>query len=211
MKIGEIMTKNVITLTPDQTVKDALNCFSTNQISGAPITKKGKLVGIVSESDLIKKAGDLATVLKKGIEESKEKLEIKLEKVMTKKVKTLSPDNTVWKSIKLMNKHNINRIPVVEGKKLVGIISRADLVSALSRKLAHAKLRLAEGTEIKTDVDKLLSLVNKKKKIKIETVSKELGIPSARIEEWSRLLDEHGLLKLEYSLGKPVLISKEHE
>lgn len=203
------MTKKVITLSPNQTIKDAFECFSNNKISGAPVVEQGKLVGIISESDLVKKVGDLTSILKEGIKEAEEKLEIKIKEIMTKEVKFLGPEDTVWKAIKLMNKHDINRLPVMEKERLVGLVSRADLVSAISKELAQVKLRVAEGVEIKTDVDRLLALVNERGEIDLETASKELKIPSVRIEGWARILDEHGLLELKYSgLGKSVLVKK---
>jgi CBS domain-containing protein len=112
----QIMTKEIITVTPSMTVKSLANTLIKNQISGAPVTgKDGKIIGIVSEADIVANKGkDVKTL-------------------MSKKIISVVEDTPVEEIAQLMTTHKIKRVPVMRGGKVVGIVSRADIVGAIAR------------------------------------------------------------------------------
>ena len=111
----DIMTKDVITVSPVTTVKSLAKILIQNQISGAPVAdKKGKIVGVVSEADLVGKKGK------------------QVKEIMSKRVIEIAEETPVEEIAALMTTHKIKRLPVMRGKKLVGIVSRADIVGAIA-------------------------------------------------------------------------------
>ena len=116
MNAKEIMTRDIITVSPSMKVKDLAMTLIKNQISGAPVASKdGKILGVVSEADIISKKGkDVRTI-------------------MSKKVISVSEDATVEEVAQLMTTHAIKRLPVMNGAAIVGIVSRADIVSAIAQ------------------------------------------------------------------------------
>lgn len=111
----EIMTTDIISVEPTMTVRKLAMTLIKNQISGAPVTgKNGKIVGIVSEADLVAKKGkDVKTI-------------------MSKKVISVAEDTPIEEIAQLMTRHKIKRLPVMKGDKVVGIVSRADIVNAIA-------------------------------------------------------------------------------
>jgi CBS domain-containing protein len=111
----EIMTRDIITVAPELTIRKLAMTLVKNQISGAPVTgKNGKIVGIVSEADIVAKKGK------------------DVKAIMSKKVISVVEDTPVEEIAQLMTKHKIKRLPVMNGGKVVGIISRADIVNAIA-------------------------------------------------------------------------------
>ena len=112
----DIMTKDIITVSPKMTIRKLALTLIKNQISGAPVAEKsGKIVGIVSEADIVAKKGR------------------DVKAIMSKKVLKVAEDTSVEEIAQLMTTHSIKRVPVMLGEKVVGIISRADIVSAIAR------------------------------------------------------------------------------
>lgn len=116
MTAKDIMTSDVITLSPAATVKEAANLLTRQQISGAPVLDgRGRIVGILSEADIVTKRGR------------------RVKEIMTKMVCSVAEDASIEEIATAMTAHKISRVPVVCGKRLVGIVSRADLVAAVAR------------------------------------------------------------------------------
>lgn len=147
MKAKDIMTKNVITVTEDETIENVTELLIKNKISGVPVVnEKNEVVGIVTETDLIFKDKDIHipsyVPLLGGfiLLESVKKFEKQLMKVAAYRVKDLmsSPvikvyeDDEVRKVVNLMLDRRINRVPVVDEEgKLKGIIARSDILAHL--------------------------------------------------------------------------------
>jgi CBS domain-containing protein len=111
----EIMTRDIITVAPELTVRKLAMTLVKNQISGAPVANKnGKMVGIVSEADIVAKKGK------------------DVKAIMSKKVISVVEDTPVEEIAQLMTKHKIKRLPVMNSGKVVGIVSRADIVNAIA-------------------------------------------------------------------------------
>jgi CBS domain-containing protein len=110
-----IMTRDVITVTPAMSVKSLAMALIKNQISGAPVAdKSGKIIGIVSESDIVAKKGK------------------DVRSIMSKKVISVVQETPVEQIAELMTTHHIKRLPVMNDGKVIGIVSRADIVSAIA-------------------------------------------------------------------------------
>jgi len=115
MLSNDIMTKKVITVSPTTSVKDLAKALTKNKISGMPVAdKNGKLLGIVSRTDLVAKSG------------------AKVKDIMSKDTISVDEETPVEEIANLLTTHKINRVPVMRGKKLVGIVSRADIVRAIA-------------------------------------------------------------------------------
>ena len=111
----DIMTRDVITVNPAMTVKSLAMMLIKNQISGAPVADKvGKIVGVVSESDIVAKRGK------------------DVKSIMSKKIISVGEQTPVEEIARMMTTHHIKRLPVMNDGKVVGIVSRADIVSAIA-------------------------------------------------------------------------------
>jgi acetoin utilization protein AcuB len=127
MLIHEIMTKKPITTRPETSVSDALDLMHAKKVHRIPVLDaKGRLVGIVSESDLLYASPSPATSLNVWeIHSLMAKLTVG--KVMTRKVLTVLEDAPIEEAAQIMVEHKIGGLPVVREKALVGIITETDL------------------------------------------------------------------------------------
>ena len=127
----EIMTTAVVTVSPDTSVDDLAKLLADNNISGVPVVDYlGQVVGIVTEADILTSRPGNRTV----------------QSVMTREVVAVSVDETLQEIAFLLSMRRINRVPVLEEGKLVGIISRADVVRALAGRSAPARAGSAESS-----------------------------------------------------------------
>jgi len=219
MKVKDIMVRDVISVTPEETFYDVVELFARKKISGAPVVKGDRPIGIVSESDLMRliSAKDMVSLVEGGRKDVKEKAEMKVQDFMKPALVTVKPDDDLRDVIKTMNAKDVNRVPVVQKNKLVGIITRADVVSVISEYLTeHPLVRKREGdTEdepvLETNIDMLLALVKEKGSVKFSDAAKKFGVPEKMIEEWGAILEEYRLAKLHYPpIGTPAIkINKE--
>ncbi len=143
----DIMTTDVITVDPETSVKDAANIMSEHGISGLPVVRDNKLVGIVTENDLIIKDKKLhfpeyINVLggiiylesyKKFEEEFKKFTAVKVKELMTTDVITANPEDSIEDLATIMHQKNINRIPVVDNAgQMIGIVTRNNIVKHIA-------------------------------------------------------------------------------
>jgi len=130
MLVGERMKFPVITVHPDMPIHDALKLMRSEHIRRTPVVKKGKLVGIVSEKDLLNASPSPATTL--SIWELNYLLsKITVEEVMTKKVLTVTEDTPIEEAARIMADNKVGGLPVMRDDKLVGIITETDLFKIL--------------------------------------------------------------------------------
>ncbi|MBI4759753.1 MAG: CBS and ACT domain-containing protein [Chloroflexota bacterium] len=126
MFVGERMSRPVISVSPDTPINDALAMFKKEHIRRAPVIKDGKLVGIVSERDLLNASPSSATTL--SVWEMNYLIsKVKVKNVMTKKVITVSRDTPIEEAARLMADKKIGGLPVVDGERVVGMITETDL------------------------------------------------------------------------------------
>jgi CBS domain-containing protein len=143
MRAHQIMTRSVITVTPETTIVEAANTMLQRHVSGLPVVKAGKLVGIVSEGDFIRRS-EIGTERKRGrflkfiLGPGKEATDFvhehgrKVAEIMTKSPLTITEDTPLEKIVELMEKNDIKRLPVTRGDQVVGIVSRANLLQAVA-------------------------------------------------------------------------------
>jgi CBS domain-containing protein len=111
----DIMTRDVITVSPTATIKNLAMTLIKNQISGAPVAARdGKIIGVVSEADIVAKKGKAVKT------------------IMSKNIISVTEETAVEDIARLMTTHRIKRLPVMRGSDVVGIVSRADIVSAIA-------------------------------------------------------------------------------
>jgi CBS domain-containing protein len=120
MKVVELMNKKVVTCHPAEKLNIIVNKLELFNIAGMPVVEKGKLVGVVCQSDILKglKVGDLE--------------DLSVRDVMVTKVFFVSPTESVVAVARLMVEHHINRIPIVENDSVVGIVTRGDIIKAVA-------------------------------------------------------------------------------
>src|SRR5262249_40626522 len=124
MKISELMHRDVVSVSPETTLKEVAALLVANRISGVPVClSDGRVVGVVSEADII---------VKEQTEPAhRDRARFEAETAgaaMTTPALTVSPQQDVVEAARLMTSKQVNRLPVVKGSRLVGIITRADLV-----------------------------------------------------------------------------------
>ncbi|RME96744.1 MAG: CBS domain-containing protein [Chloroflexi bacterium] len=147
-RVGDIMTTHVITVAPNTPVSQIARLMSDHDIGGVPVmADNGEIVGVVTELDLIVrntrfKMPAFFTILDMAFyletpghyqERLKHILGTHAEEIMGKPAKTISPRATIEELAELMVERRMNPIPVVDDGKLVGIVSRSDIVRMMAR------------------------------------------------------------------------------
>jgi CBS domain-containing protein len=147
MKASDIMTAPVVTVEPDTSVRDIAELLFERRISAVPVLEEGRLVGLVSEADLLHRR-EIGTdhVPRSGSwwlrlfsadrtpEEYVKSHARRAREIMTRDVTTVAPDTPVAQIATLLETRGIKRVPVMHGGRLVGIVSRSNLVQALAVK-----------------------------------------------------------------------------
>ena len=147
LKVREIMITNVVTAKPDTTVGELADILAKNKISGVPVVDdQGRVLGMVSEADIILQDVDLhfpyyiqfleSVIYLQSVHKFEERFKkafgSKVTEVMSDEVVSVSPDATVREVATLMADRNVNRLPVTENERLVGIVTRGDIVRAIA-------------------------------------------------------------------------------
>jgi CBS domain-containing protein len=180
MKASDVMTPDVISADPDATVLQAARYMIQHHISGLPvIDKTGTLVGILSEGDFLRRREThtdrrpsrwLEFLMGPGklAAQYTHTHGSKVSEVMTTNLHTVSEDTSLEKVVEMMERYRIKRVPVLRGKKIVGIVTRANLMHAMVS-LARGEPKAASGDaairqellkELKTEKWALASMIN---------------------------------------------------
>ena len=126
MLVGYRMSKPVITIPPDMPINDALITMKKDHIRRAPVIQNGKLIGIVSDKDLLNASPSQATSL--SVWEMNYLLsKITVKDVMTKKVMTVDENTPIEEAARILADNKIGGMPVMRGDKVVGMITETDL------------------------------------------------------------------------------------
>ncbi len=152
MKIRSVMSTHVVTISPETTLKDAAARLVRYGVSGLPVVDDaGRLVGVLSEADILAKEagssprdGMLAWLVG---DSPRPRLDARtVADAMTSPALTIGPERTAREAAARMLAEGVNRLPVIEGDTLVGIVSRADLVRAFAR--SDTEIRREIETEV---------------------------------------------------------------
>jgi len=140
----QIMTRPVITVSPETTIVEAANTMLQKHVSGLPVVDAaGKLVGIISEGDFIRRS-EIGTQRRRDrflrfiLGSGKSATDFvhehgrKVAEIMTTSPLTITEDTALEEIVELMEKNNVKRPPVMRGEKIVGVVSRANLLQAVA-------------------------------------------------------------------------------
>lgn len=159
VQVREIMTTDVVTLGPEDPIHEAARRLAQSHITGAPVVADGRIVGIVTESDILDAVASGAPVsgpfnwldavsLMVAERYPHHVAERTVGDIMRKHVVTTTPETSIWSAATTMQLRGVNRLPVVEGDRLVGIVSRADLVGVMARDDADLRADLLRSLDV---------------------------------------------------------------
>ena len=160
MNASDIMTLRVITVGPDTPITELVSLMLSNRISAVPVVQDGRLVGIVSEGDLIRRAEtasepkrsrwlELATSVSTLAADYTKSHGRRASEVMTTDVISVTPKTPIAEIAALLEKRHIKRVPVVDNGQLVGIVSRSNLLQALASRLSSPEADRADDRSIR--------------------------------------------------------------
>ncbi|MGO4338487.1 CBS domain-containing protein [Labrys sp. KB_33_2] len=144
MRVADVMTRNVVSVTPQATLSQAIDAMVRAHISGLPvIAEDGRLAGILSEGDLLRRpelgtekprASWFSALFKAGhlAQAYAQTHGRRVDDIMTRDVVVVDQNERIEEAVLLMEQHGIKRLPVVEDGRVIGLLSRADLVRVLA-------------------------------------------------------------------------------
>lgn len=196
MNARDVMTRNVISIAPDATILQAAQTMLKQHISGLPVVDDGKLVGIVSEGDFLRRRETqtqrrrsrwLEFIMGPGrmAEEYTHTHGSKVSEVMTTALQTATEETSLEDIVRLMEKHRIKRVPVMHGAKMVGIITRANLMHAMVGLARGAKPVKASDAAIRDQMMKIMQ-----EQTWAPTAMVDIQVHDGVVELWGTILDE---------------------
>lgn len=159
----DVMTSKIVAIRPDASVADAARLMTRHHLSGLPVVGAGgKLIGIVTEGDLLRRS-ELGTeprhtwlsILASRGRRAEEYAHVhghKVRDVMTRDVVTVSSEASLAEVVALMETRRIKRVPVLKHERMVGIVSRADLIQALLNLLPRIEAPVLTDAQIRQDL-----------------------------------------------------------
>jgi len=122
LRVKDVMSTDVITITPDETVVSAAKAMSVNNVSGIVVVDNDSVVGIATERDFLARVSDKDADLSRTT----------VAEIMSCPVKSVPPDMSIFDASAIMEATHIKRLPILAGKRLVGIVTQTDLTRALT-------------------------------------------------------------------------------
>jgi CBS domain-containing protein len=140
MKVRQLMTEKVFSVKPDAALREAASVLVEHGVSGIPVvTSDGEVIGVLSEADIVMKAsgetgrgGFLTWLFEPDVDAEKVTAQT-VREAMSSPAITIAPNRPVHEAARLMIDSSVNRLPVVDDGRLVGILTRADIVRAFTR------------------------------------------------------------------------------
>lgn len=148
LKIEDLMVKDVITVKPEETVWEAVELMNRQEIGCLVILENEKAVGIVTERD----------ILARVVLGSKHPMKTKISEIMTRSLVVGKPDMEIMDAARLMFKRGIKKLPVVEGGRLVGLVTLTDLV--YSQEILVEMVRTLEKMSLEKAPKRLVKVVD---------------------------------------------------
>lgn len=164
MKVSDVMTLAPLSVTPDASLEEAATLMLKSRVSGLPVVGlEGVVVGMITEGDLLRRvelgtAGRPASWLAAFVSPGRAARDYvrthgrKVREIMTSKVISVGPDAPLPEVVKLMQSQQIKRLPVLQKRRLVGIVSRADLLRALLQVLPDRRVVALSDVELRKRV-----------------------------------------------------------
>lgn len=165
MKAADLMTREIVTVGPELPLADAIHLMLDHRISGVPVVDAaaGRLVGLLTTGDLLRRIetgtaaprqGWMQALLARGrmAERYAHTHGRRVQDVMTRDVATVGEASPLDDVVRIMESRHVRRVPVVEGERLVGIVSRSDLARALGAVLDRAAAPDQDDRAIRTRI-----------------------------------------------------------
>ena len=197
MKAKDVMTRELISVTPDATVLQAARLMLQHHISGLPVVDvSGKLVGILSEGDFLRRR-ETATQRRRSrwleflmgpgkiASEYTHSHGSKVAEVMTVDVRSVGEDSDLEQIVEVMEKHRIKRVPVMRDGKVAGIVTRSNLL--------HAMVSMARSTPPAAQTDDGIRqqlLAELKKQDWAPVAMTNVVVCNGVVELWGAIIDE---------------------
>ncbi|MDD4295360.1 MAG: CBS domain-containing protein [Ruminiclostridium sp.] len=143
MKVRDVMTKSVATVSPDTTIKEAAQMMQQHNVGSIPVVDNTGLVGIVTDRDIVVR----------NIAHGQDPISTPVKNIMTSQVMTATPEEDVQAISQKMSTQQIRRVPVVENKQLVGMVSLGDIATTGTTNM--------EASEALTEISKPSKPLNK--------------------------------------------------
>ena len=119
MKVRDVMTKSIATIDTDATIKDAASIMQQYNVGSIPVVDNNGLVGIVTDRDIVVR----------NIASGQDPFSTPVRNIMTSQVTTVTPEEDLTSIVEVMSTRQVRRLPVVEGQKLVGMVSLGDIAT----------------------------------------------------------------------------------
>ena len=197
MRASDVMSRDVVTVKPDDTVLHAVRLMLQGRISGLPVVNDaGDLVGIVTEGDLLRRS-ELETQRKRPrwieffvgpgrlADEYTHASGRKVHEVMTPDVQSVTEDAPLNAVVGVMERHRIKRVVIMRGRKLAGIITRANLLRALATAAKHVIPESASDTAIR---DRLLDHLKTQEWAPVATI--DISVVGGTVKLTGTILDD---------------------
>jgi CBS domain-containing protein len=116
-KVRDVMTQNPTFVSPSQPIGDAARMMRDEDVGSLPVCEGDRVTGIVTDRDIVVR----------GIAAGREAHELTVRDVASSDVQTVEPDESLDEALRIMASHQVRRLPVVEGGRLVGVLAQADV------------------------------------------------------------------------------------
>ncbi len=199
MFVKDFMTADPITVSPQASVPETLEIMRQNGLKRLPVIEKDRLVGLITEADLMKALPSPATSLSKH-EIHYLTAKVLVKDTMSRDIITAKPDDTVEAAVMVMREHDIGCLPVMEGDHLVGIITESNVFAALTELLGLRRPGIRITVEVPDRIGILAEITN---------AIRELEIPIISLATFMQ--DDHGsiIIRLATDEGDRVVQSME--
>jgi len=197
MQAKDVMSRNVVTVAPEATILQAARLMLQHHISGLPVADaSGKLVGIVSEGDFLRRR-ETGTQRRRSrwieflmgpgriASEYTQSHAMRVSEVMTQEVRTVAEDTGLEQIVELMERYRIKRVPVLRDGKLTGIVTRSNLMHAMVSMARTAPAAPQSDTAIR---DQLLAELKKLEWAPIAMTN--VVVNNGVVELWGAIVDE---------------------
>ena len=203
LTVGSVMSKDVITICSDETIASAAKIMSENSVSCIVVADNGSVTGILTETDFLKRVA----------EREKDFDRIKVREIMSSPVESIAPNLSVFDAIRIMEDKHIKRLPILEKKRLVGIVTQTDLVRVVTfygrwKDVEEIMSRDVAGIQSKATIVEAAEIMTSRKISCIVVLEGDevVGVVTERdlLERVVALQKDPGQIKMEEVMSSPV-------
>lgn len=135
--VREVMTSGVRAVSPSQSLAEAAEVMKGEDVGSVPVVQEGRLAGIVTDRDIVTRA----------VAERRDPQTVKVDEVASHELVTVEPEQDLDEALALMARHQVRRLPVVEGGQLVGMLAQADVaLEAKEKKVGETVEEISKPT-----------------------------------------------------------------